>query len=271
MKKFMILVTVLMSSAGSGVLSAQQIQMLRGDSGGYLGVELRDITRSEVEPLGLPGERGVFVVRVGNESPAQKAGLGEGDVILEFAGFPVFSVRQFQRLVGETPPGRQIQLVLMRRSQRIDSQVTVEERPMDRTLPFPPTFEYRVPGPPGLRGFRFEERPETFARPLADRPRLGIHAQPITSQLAENLGVSSGHGVLIVEVLEGGSAQKAGLMAGDVITSVGGKEVEDVEDLVSSLDSGDVTLEIIRNRQKETVTVRLEGDAPAGEGKALRL
>ncbi len=68
----------------------------RGEEGGFLGVLLRDVKAEDVKELGLPGERGVFLVEITKDSPAEKSGLMKGDVIVEYQALPVMSVKQFQ-------------------------------------------------------------------------------------------------------------------------------------------------------------------------------
>jgi S1-C subfamily serine protease len=94
----------------------QEFKILVGqdDNSGYLGVYLRDLQSGDVEELGLPAEKGVFLTEITEESPAEKSGLIKGDVIVEYQSMPVLSVKQFQRMVGDTPPGRKINIKLFR-------------------------------------------------------------------------------------------------------------------------------------------------------------
>ena len=72
---------------------------------GYLGVQIRDVGQADVKKLRLPQETGVYLESVQPQTPAAQAELREQDVLVGYAGVPVLSVRQFQRLVSETPPG----------------------------------------------------------------------------------------------------------------------------------------------------------------------
>jgi len=91
-----------------------RISPARAEKAGYLGVLLRDITAEDVDELGLPAEMGVFLAEIVKNSPAEKAGLMEGDVIVECLSMPIRSVMQFQRMVRETPPGREVQIKVYR-------------------------------------------------------------------------------------------------------------------------------------------------------------
>ncbi len=218
---------------------------------GYLGIQLRDITSSEVDNLDLPQEAGVFIVRVVEEGPAAEADLREGDVIIQFGPLPVFGVRQFQRLVSETPPGRQLELILVRDGKRTSSEITVDERPPSQS------YRYLERGGDMLRGLRdwFQTEPRSQSH---DRPRLGIRGEELTDQLGETLGVPDGEGVLIMEVTPESPAHQAGLRAGDVMVSVNDHPVETVSQISRYLESGSVELGIIRDRTKQEMTVRLE-------------
>src|SRR5213078_740521 len=102
---------------GSTPRPTRALEML-GGRGSQIGVSVRD-----------GATPGVVVEDVSTDSPAEKAGIKKGDVITEFDGERVRSVRQFTRLVQETPPGRKVEAVLMRDSQRVN--VSVEPRESD--------------------------------------------------------------------------------------------------------------------------------------------
>ena len=227
------------------------LNLSHGPHQSYLGVQLRDITASEVDNLDLPQEAGVFIVRVVDEGPAAEADLREGDVIIQFGPLPVFGVRQFQRLVSETPPGRQLELILVRDGKRTSSEITVDERQPSQS------YRYLERGGDMLRGLRdwFQTEPRSQSH---DRPRLGIRGEELTDQLGETLGVPDGEGVLIMEVTPESPAHQAGLRAGDVIVSVNDHPVETVSQISRYLESGSVELGIIRDRTKQEMTVRLE-------------
>ncbi len=117
----------------------QRIEVFRG-TGAYLGVRIRDLNEVDVRGLQLSRELGVFVEAVEEGSPAAEAGLQKGDIIWEYAGFPVLSVRQLRRLVAETPMGRRVELTLLRGGQKVKTVSRI-----GRSTHPPPFAELRIP------------------------------------------------------------------------------------------------------------------------------
>ncbi len=226
---------------------------------------------------------GVRIDGVDDGSAAAKAGVQEGDVVVEFDGERVRSARQLTRLVQETPPGRAVKMTVLRGSARQTLDVTPEssqtafnwngrdgaeiradlrgtvardiEREIERGLrDLPrsgqPMFDFRLDGRiPGTRG----------------PGRLGVQVESLSDQLAGYFGAATG-GVLVSSVTKESPAEKAGLRAGDVITTVNGTAVRDAGELVEELseakDGAEVSIGILRDKKASTVKATLE--APRG-------
>ena len=94
----------------------------------YLGVALADVSARDVERLGLPEERGALIEEVVDGSPADSAGFRAGDVVIEWRGETVFSAAELGRLVRETPPGRSVEVGLIRDGERQTLTVVPRER-----------------------------------------------------------------------------------------------------------------------------------------------
>ena len=101
----------------------------------YLGVEIEDVTAENMSSYKLPSERGVIVRSVEKESPAGYADLKNNDVIVEYAGTPVFSAAQLTRLVSETPPGRKVDLVISRDGAKMTVTAKIAEGDRHRDVP----------------------------------------------------------------------------------------------------------------------------------------
>ena len=231
----------------------------------WLGVTLKDVTAEQASSLKLNGVYGALVDHVEPDSPAAKAGLESGDVIVEFAGERVRSVAQLARLVRETPAGREVRMEVRRKGENKTLTATIEPRG-------------NIMGPLMSR-LHSNVFPETHLAPFNfafsfGGPRLGVSVTPLTKQLGAYFGVKDGQGVLVREVEPGSAAEKAGVKAGDCIVKAGSTPIESADDLRQALESarnekGNLTLTIVRNRQEQTLQVHLEAPPPPGPGVAV--
>lgn len=239
-------------------------QVLRLDGrGSQLGV-----TVSDVDDAATPGVR---VDDVAADSAAEKGGVKEGDLVVEFDGERVRSARQLTRLVQETPDGRTVKMTVMRGKDRQTLEVTPQAAEFAWTGSLAPEIRAEIErGLPDLRelrrlpegafNFRFDGIPA-----MPGRARLGVQVESLSDQLAEYFGAKEG-GVLVSGVTADSPAAKAGVKAGDVITKVNGAAVRDSRDVVEELadvkDDGAVTLEIIRDKKVQTLKATLERPQP---------
>ena len=245
-----------------------------GGRGSQIGVTVRDVEETDAKNGKLAAPGGVMIEEVSEESPAAKAGLKSGDIVVEFDGERVRSVRQFTRLVQETPVGRKTQAVVMRAGQRVN--VTVEPRdgngfafadgklsvlqdwsrdfPFDVPRPVAPTppATPKPPVPPAFPDF------DTFA--WRTNNGLGITVGDLSQQLAEYFGTKDG--VLVTSVADNSAASKAGIKAGDVITSFNGSEVTSPSDLRQRIralqDGGEFTVGVMREKKPMTLKGKAE-------------
>lgn len=248
------------------------MQVLTVARGSRIGVGIADITAADVAAKKLPSESGVLIEEVEDDTPASRAGLKAGDVILEFDGERVRSVSQLRRLIQETPAGRRIAMPVSRDGQRMTVTIEpaaprgdapllhrLEAAPRPPRAPRPPTppIVSRTPAPEAWRMPRLEVFPESFLFSTGGG-RLGVSTQPLGDQLAKHFGVASG--VLVTSVTESSAASKAGVRAGDVITKVNAAAIDDTGDLLRGLGEagGEVTLEIVRDRKPQTLKATLE-------------
>ena len=198
------------------------------------------------------------------DSPAEKAGLKQGDVILRIDGENVTSVRKLNRVVSEIAPDQTVRVSVSRNGTEHEVTATMGRRSNNEA------FKGLLRGNAGnweWEGPTFNnDGPWTFA--LAGSRRIGISTTELTKQLADYFGVTGGKGVLVTSVSEDGPAAKAGLKAGDVITAVDGESVEasgDISRIVNRKKEGEVTLTIIRNRTQQTMRVMpLDGGLHGG-------
>ena len=230
--------------------------------GSKLGVSVRDITDEDLKTNKGPAQ-GVIVEDVQEDSPAQKAGLKNGDVIVEFDGDRVRTTRQFTRLVQESPVGRSVPIVVTRDGQRVPLTVARRDddafRYVDELVRAPKGFAKMIPPMPPL------PPPAKFDGFYSyGNGRLGISIQELSSQLADYFGTKDG--VLVTSVTENSTASKAGLKAGDVITSFDGQAVDSTSELVrrtQRLDAGaEFTVGVVRDKKSMTLKGKLEPAQP---------
>ena len=244
--------------------------IIDGNGAGWLGVETHEVTTDKTKELKLAAERGVVLGKIVPDSPAAKAGLKENDVVTEINGQRVEGTAQFRRMVHEIPAGRSIQLTVWRdgRSQRISVTLGKSEqgrRAMKMLAPTPGTFAFRMPDMPEIPDI---PSMEWNGGVLAGaHPRLGIDAEDLNGQLGAFFGAPEGEGILVREVNSGSAAEKAGVKAGDVITSLNGERIRSVGELREKLsgkrDEKDrtVKLGVLRNKSAMTLTVELPEQA----------
>jgi len=227
----------------------------------YLGIGVVEVTADRAKTLNLREVRGAEVSRVEENGPAAKAGVKEGDVVLEFNGSPVEGVEQFVRMVRETPAGRMVKLTVWRNGASQNLTVTVGER--QGTVLQTPRGMMHVPEIPPIEIPRFEWSWQNSM--------LGIEGESLGAarQLAEYFGVRDG--VLVRQVLRNTPAERAGLKAGDVITRVDGTNVGSTREITSQLRTArpnrTVTLTVVRDKREMSLTAALDqtGNQPPGE------
>ena len=244
---------------------AQNAQVFMGRNTSYLGIGVVDIDAERAKALNLKEERGVEIKSVTEDSPAAKAGLKEGDVVLDYNGQPVQGTEQFQRLVRETPPGREVKLSIFRGGSTQSVTATLGTRKgaffqggdgqWSFTMPEPPV----PPAPPVMPDIpKFEM---TWRNPT-----LGIEGESMGAQLAEFFGVKEG--VLVKSVIRNSAAEKAGIKAGDVITKVDDSNVTTTREISAVLrglrEKKTFTVTLVRAKKEMSVTVTIEERSSRG-------
>jgi serine protease Do len=216
-------------------MAKQVLPMLRADghvTRGWLGVVIQPLTPELASEFGLSDEVGALVSRVLPDGPAKSAGLKVGDVIMEFDGHAIAEWNDLPRVVAVTPVGKKVDVIVVRGSKRKKLRVAVG------TLEEPQLAD----SPGESRG------PSVF----------GLSAQDLTPELAQQLGVEEGTGVVITDVRPGSPAAKADLRRGDVIVEVDRSPVTDVGDLRSKLEGADERVLMLISRGDATLFIPMK-------------
>ncbi len=246
-----------------------------GFGGSYLGVQTVDVTKENFSRFGLSEVRGVAVDKVLKDSPAEKAGLQNNDVIIRFDGESVTSVNKLTRLIREVAPDHKVNLTVLRGGSERNIEVTIGKRDFNFNTGGVirgelPNFENFPTVPNVMTVPRGQISPmprigigdgNVFVWSTGANRQIGVTLTSLSKQLADYFGVADGKGLLINEVRADSPAAKAGLKAGDVIVEADGKKIENNSDLIKTLNEkkeGSVSITVIRDKNRQTFTVEPE-------------
>jgi serine protease Do len=191
---------------------------------GLLGVIIQELTPELAKPLGLKESKGALVAQVTPDGPADKAGIKQGDVIVDFDGKQINDSHDLPRVVAATPIGKTVRIKVLRDGKETTLQAEIVEM-----------------------------EDEKQAQKSSVGPQsLGITVQNLTPQIAQKLGLKKSEGVVITEVEPGSPAEEALLQSGDVILSVNRRQVKNVDDFEKSMEKttkGDTVLLLVQKAE----------------------
>jgi serine protease Do len=176
---------------------------------GWLGVSVQEVTPELAKSFGLKENKGALVAEVFKGTPAEKAGIEQGDIILGFNGKDVSDSKELPRMLASTPIGEKATIKLLRNGSISERTVKVGE---------------------------MEEEKTELAEDTTHKS-LGLTVQEITPEIAQELGLKKDGGVVVSGVETGSPAYDAGIQTGDVIKSINQKPVTDVADFVKKAKS----------------------------------
>lgn len=223
---------------------------------GWLGVSVQDLTPRLAKANGNKVNEGALVNDVERKSPADSAGIEEGDVIIEFDGRKIYDADDLRKVVGRTKPGTTVSVVVDRKGTTKTLKATIGKYPARVAR----AFSFSGPG----------GRVMTIGRSKA----FGAELRQMSRQLAEYFQVPDGEGVLVESVEKGSAAEKAGVKAGDVIIKIGNERIHELRDVWEALEDYDegekVEVEVIRKGVSKKLTVELE-ESEAGDFYEFRM
>jgi serine protease Do len=158
--------------------------------------------------FGLERRRGALVAYVQPDSPGARAGIQEGDVILEFNGRTIMDMHELPRLVANTPPGSEAGVKLIRQGQEHQVQVDVGDIP---------------------------EEPRQVSGDTIPGEELGLTVQELRPDMAQALGLRNMQAIVVTDVEEGSPADEEGLRPGDLILEVNRQQVINLHDFRMAL------------------------------------
>ena len=182
---------------------ATQLLQIGEVSRGYLGAAIQELTPELADSFDLEGRQGVLVAQVTKGSPAEKAGLRPGDLIVRYQGEEVGDVARFRNSISLTPPGTRAKLVIVRNGREQKIGVGIGRLEVE-----------------GAAAQQAQER----------AGELGLVVQGMTPELAKKLGARPGDGVVVTKVMSGSVAAMAGIEPGSVILQVNKRQVSSAEE-----------------------------------------
>jgi len=231
----------------------------------WLGVSIEDLNAKHRQKMGLEGDQmGVLVIGVNEDSPARRAGIEEGDIILSLGSEETSDLDELIDVIDSREPGDEVEISILRDGKRQMLIATLGSKPEElliKTGPF-------VAGLEGLKGLAVLG---DLALPWFEigvssggRGRLGVYIDDLSNGLADYFEVPDGEGVLVEDIVEDSPAEKAGIKPGDVIVRVGDMAVADRASLVeaiSELEADEESPVVVIRKGKEITLVAVVGES----------
>ncbi len=202
---------------------------------GLLGVVIQDVTRELAEQFHLPRQRGALISQVNKGSPADKAGLKPGDVVVSFDDLEVSDSGQLRNYVAATAPGKTVKIGIIRDGKEQTLSATIGKASAEPVA---------------------AEKPS--GKEQNQLSMLGLAVRTLDAELARQVGIPERKGVLITGVATGSLADAANLQPGDVIVEADRKPVATVEQLQSILDRDKEQILLLIKRRSGSVFVVLK-------------
>ena len=226
----------------SNMVRSVMEQLIKGGKvvRGYLGVSIQELTQDLAKQFGTTETKGVLIGDVLVDSPAKRAKLERGDVIVEFDGRLVENPTQFRNLVAQTPIGKKVRIKLLRNGKERDQEVTIAEQPKTMAR-----AETDAEGDEARGGGAF----------------AGLEVRELTTDVARRFNIPRDRrGVVVVRVADGSPAEEAGLQVGDVVVEINRNPVASLRDFAKAtgaLSPKDSALVLVlRNGRSTYLTIK---------------
>ena len=175
---------------------------------GYLGVRIQALTQELAEQFGLKESRGILVGDVQKGTPGDRAGLKQGDAIVELDGKKIEEIGAFRNSIAMKSPGSKVNLTIVRDNQRVEIPVTLDKLP---------------------------EKLVTVSDTTKSTNSWGFSVQALTPELAQKFGLATDAGVVITEVVPNSPASEKGLEPGMVVQQVNRQNVHSMDEFNTAM------------------------------------
>lgn len=206
---------------------------------GWLGVTIQDLTPEIAQKFGIKMYEGVLVSDITKGSPAQKAGITRGDIIIEFDGKRVMDVASLKNMVAQSRIGSSVNIKILRQNKELILKAIIKELPSET----------------------FDIVPSSSGDTKKENALSGIAVMDLNATISKQLGLSYDEkGVVIIKIDPDSSAEIADIKKGDVIQEIDRQKVENINDfnkIASRIKSGEtVLLYLNRNGRKFYVALQ---------------
>lgn len=184
---------------------------------GHIGVVIQPLTEDLAHSFGIKPE-GILVAQVADDSPAERAGLQQGDIIVSYRGQKVVNIGNFRNRVALTQPGKSVDMTIIRDGKRRKLSITIGKQDQAVQL---------------ARGSE------------QSSDEIGMVVQTLTPELARQFGVNSKYGVVVTQVKPGSVAASAGIQPGTVILQVNRRPVKNASEFKQALQQSDAKNQVL--------------------------
>jgi serine protease Do len=203
---------------------------------GYLGVYLQELTQLLADSLQLPSADGILISDILEDSPAAKAGVQQGDVVLELDGRRIRDTGAFRNEISSRRPGSDVTLKILREGETIEVKVTIGRLP--------------------------EEQAQAAESLQSTMEKIGMRVGEVTEEISRRLGYNQNEGVVVTEIEPEGRAARMGLRSGTLITGVNRTRVRTVDEFNAAMREatahGRLVLTVRRGRFQQYVAIPLD-------------
>lgn len=240
--------TAIIAGGGGGIGFAIPVNMARDvvgqlrDKGkvtrGYLGIRFQPLTIDLAKSFGLDSDSGALIDNVEKDTPADKAGLKAGDIILQYDGRQIKDGNELPRYVAVTPIDKKVKMLVFRDGKKLEMTVVVS---------------------------KLKDGETAASAESADNEnvKIGISVQELTKELSNRLGIKENKGLVVTEVKPGSSAEGVGISIGDIIVEINGKRTETVEQfntVATGIKNGDFVRLLLRRPDGTMIYVAIKAD-----------
>jgi serine protease Do len=203
---------------------------------GWLGVSIQEVTSDLAEEFGVKDLKGALVSGIIKGSPAEKAAIKQGDVILQYNGKVVEDTGHLRNMVSQTPIGTKVHVKLLRQKKEVEVDVVIAELPK------------KMAEAPSRNTEESEENQEESTA------LTGLVVRELTPDLAARLGIDENeNGVVVVKVDTDSKLFEAGIRPGDIVLQINQKNIATIEDYKKAASK-------IRSKERVLLLIRRKGE-----------